>query len=177
VTTSNASDHSRLERAADIVEIRDALSRYCYGFDRGDVDLAASAYHEDATEAHGPFKGRALDFLSQMAPILRSFEVSVRHITNLRVELDGDTAWTEAAFIAFVREGGSQVDDIGSGRYLDRFERRRGEWRIAARLAVIDWWRREPRNDLAFPPGYESILQWAGRGLGDPEVRSVIGPP
>ena len=29
--------------------------------------------------------------------------------------------------------------DFGGGRYVDRFARRKGEWRIAARLLVMDW--------------------------------------
>jgi hypothetical protein len=30
------------------------------------------------------------------------------------------------------------------GRYVDRFERRDGEWRIAARITVHDWSRIDP---------------------------------
>jgi ketosteroid isomerase-like protein len=166
---------ARLERTADTLEIRDALTRYCRGFERCDLDLAASAYHEDATEVHGPFKGKAREFLAGMLPVLRGYEVSVRHITNLLVEFDGDTALSEAWFIAILREGGSTVDDSGSGRYLDRWERRNGEWRIAARLAVMDWWARVPRSALAFPAGHEAVLKWGKRGLDDPEVRAAIG--
>jgi hypothetical protein len=29
--------------------------------------------------------------------------------------------------------------DLGGGRYVDRLERRDGEWRIAARELVLDW--------------------------------------
>jgi len=32
-------------------------------------------------------------------------------------------------------------DTIGSGRYLDQFERRGNEWRVARRLVVVDWFR------------------------------------
>jgi hypothetical protein len=39
---------------------------------------------------------------------------------------------------------GRKVDVIGSGRYLDRFERRGDEWRIAERLVMTDWFRQYP---------------------------------
>jgi hypothetical protein len=29
--------------------------------------------------------------------------------------------------------------DLAGGRYIDRLERRQGEWRIAAREVVIEW--------------------------------------
>src|ERR1700712_2556055 len=34
-------------------EIHEALARYARGIDRGDGELARSAYHEDATDDHG----------------------------------------------------------------------------------------------------------------------------
>ncbi len=30
-------------------------------------------------------------------------------------------------------------DDVLGGRYIDRFERRDGEWRIARRVLLLDW--------------------------------------
>ena len=35
------------------------------------------------------------------------------------------------------------------GRYVDRFERRHGEWRIAARTVVYDWIEERERPELA----------------------------
>jgi hypothetical protein len=163
----------RLERAADILEIRDVLTRYCLGIDKCDLDLAASAYHEDATEDHGPFVGTARDFLSMVMPILRSYETLVRHITNVSVKFDGDMALSEAYWIAILRD--ATVDLSQSGRYLDRFERRNGEWRIAARLAMVDWWRIDPRNAFPLPHNAEAILKWGKRGFEDPAVRAAIG--
>jgi hypothetical protein len=34
---------------------------------------------------------------------------------------------------------GNAIEQAGA-RYIDRFERRDGEWRIARRVAVIDWY-------------------------------------
>ena len=38
------------------------------------------------------------------------------------------------------------------GRYVDRFERRDGEWKIAHRTVVHEWDKVE-HVELAFPPG------------------------
>jgi hypothetical protein len=37
------------------------------------------------------------------------------------------------------RKGDGEVSDIAGGRYLDRLERRDGEWRIAARRVIVEW--------------------------------------
>ena len=39
---------------------------------------------------------------------------------------------------------GGKSDVIGAGRYLDRFEKRGDEWRIARRDVVTDWFRQYP---------------------------------
>ena len=53
---------------------------------------------------------------------------------------------------------GAERDMFAAGRYLDRHEKRSGEWRIAHRQAVYDWtikqaatdsdWRTPPMVDL-----------------------------
>ncbi len=163
---TDQSDLKRLHRAADIVEIKEALTRYCRGIDRADLEIAKSAYHEDAIEDHGPFHGRAWDFLEFVVPIMGNLAVSTRHITNHLVEFDGDVALSEASFIAIQREAESEIDDMLSGRYLDRFERRSDGWRIASRLVVMDWWRRDERNALPFE--HEASLKWGKPGSDDP---------
>jgi len=66
--------------------------------------------------------------------------IAQHHVTNVFAEEDGTTAHVESYFIAFNPqpvEGGGE-HDLGAGRYLDRFERRGGEWRIADRKVVND---------------------------------------
>lgn len=141
-----AEDTNRLARAADCQEIRDCLMRYCRGIDRGDIDILRSAYHDDATEDHGPFHGPVAEFFPFVLQILEKVEVCLHMLTNVHVELAGDSALSEAYFIAIQREKGDDFEDHIAGRYLDRFARRDGEWRIAHRLVMLDWSRREPFN-------------------------------
>ena len=49
-------------------------------------------------------------------------------------------------------DGDQTVLETFGGRYLDRFERRDGEWRIAHRTVVHEWDKVET-VELAFPPG------------------------
>ena len=49
-------------------------------------------------------------------------------------------------------------------RYVDRFERRDGEWRIAHRVAVTDWSLRHSPDDWWPPPEHHRLGQ---RGMGD----------
>jgi len=171
---TDSSQLSRLERAADILEIRDALQRYCFGIDQQNLELAKSAFHEDSIEEHGPFKGKSIDLVTFRIPKLAGYDVLVRHLTNVSVEfIDHDSALSEAYWLAVMRQVG-QEEWIQSGRYMDRFERRNGEWRIAARLAAMDWWRAEPRNSIPFLQGAEPILKWGHRGLHHPAIRSAL---
>lgn len=119
--------------------IRDVLYRFCRGVDRGDADAMFSAFHPDATDSHGPGGPE------QIVPMLvQRFDETPRvgqhHITNVHAEVDGDVAAVESYFLLFnaqPEERGGEHDLVG-GRYLDRFERRNGEWRIAARKIVVD---------------------------------------
>ena len=144
----------RLRRAADMQEIRDCLMHYCRGIDRGDGEALRRAYHADATEDHGPFSGKVADFIPFVLDVLRNVEVCLHMIQNVLIEIEGDVAVSEACFIAIQRERDADVEDYISGRYLDRFERRNGEWRIAHRVVVLDWSRREKYKG---PSPYEPL--------------------
>jgi len=63
-----------------------------------------------------------------------------------------------------------------SGRYVDRFERRGAEWRIAHRVAISDWWSLVPRNHLPVPDGMEDKLIRGRQDRSDPyfEMRAKV---
>jgi hypothetical protein len=121
--------------------IRKTLARYARGVDRGDNPMIESAYWPDAYDNHGNFKGSPADFAVYITERFdRVPRVGQHHITNVFAEVDGNTAHVESYFIAFnsqLAEAGGE-HDLVTGRYLDRFEQRDGEWRIAEREVVID---------------------------------------
>lgn len=157
-------------------EIRELLYRYCRGVDRGDAEMIASVYHPDAEDDHGTFKGAGRDFANAIVARYDSIEGSgLHHVTNILVELDGDTAVGESYFISFnpdpamVRSGSIR---IVSGRYLDRFERRADSWRIARRQVIIDWAQAEEDGSA-----WERLSHFSrgGRREADPTAGAFCG--
>lgn len=131
--------------------IHEVLLRYCRGIDRLDADLIRSVYHPDGTDNHGlePDGDAGALFLRHMQHCTRS----LHFIANETIELDGDVAHCETYYHAVnytdhvpnadpaAGYGWGTTDSSKEtatvvhsyGRYIDRFERRQGEWRIARR--------------------------------------------
>jgi hypothetical protein len=81
-------------------------------------------------------------------------------IGNVLIELEGDEAFGEVYFQAYHKvEGERGFEDIViSGRYLDRYEKREGEWKMAYRSERVDWSRSAPTNDPYFEMAPDSLL-------------------
>jgi SnoaL-like domain len=65
-----------------------------------------------------------------------------QHILGqILITLNGDAARSETHVIAYHRVdlGDEHIDAVIGGRYLDRLERRKGQWRIAERTMLYDW--------------------------------------
>jgi SnoaL-like domain len=76
--------------------------------------------------------------------------VTNHSICNEYVEVRGDVAFGEAYLVAYHRSGpeGRMVDMTLGARYVDRYERREGQWKIARRAVVYDWSRVEPVHEV-----------------------------
>ena len=63
------------------------------------------------------------------------------------IELRGTEAAVESYFSAWQRQpgpDGALVEVHMAGRYVDRFEKRDDEWRVADRIVVFDWVEERP---------------------------------
>jgi hypothetical protein len=130
--------------------IRDCLYRYCRGIDRADEELLRSVYWPDAHDSHGAYVGSASGFVAQAVPRLRSGGRGVHQISNILIELHGDAAAVESSFLALQTNAvAPTLETFLCGRYLDRFERRDAQWRIAERTVVYDWIEERTRAELA----------------------------
>ena len=137
---------SRLERAADRSEIHEVLARLCRGLDRLDPALVADAYHEGAMQHHGPFDKPGRELAPELVEMVRTHTENAFHIlSNIAIEFEGETAWVESYVTAITRDA-EKYDDIGS-RWVDRFERRAGAWRIAERTSIVEYSRSFPRGE------------------------------
>ena len=140
----------QLQALLDREAIRDCLFRYCRGIDRADEAALRSAYWDDATDCHGAWNGSAAGFIAQALDRLRQGGRRVHQVTNILIELHGDVAAVESSFVALQAPAHApRQETFLCGRYVDRFERRGTEWRIAARTVVYDWIEERERPELA----------------------------
>lgn len=130
---------ARLERLADKQEILEALTRFSRGMDRFDREVFLSAFHADATMAAGPFVGSPADCYAWAQGLHELGQVATHHnLLNVTYDIDGDVAHTETYYL-FVGRNRDESNWIAGGRYIDRLEKRDGEWRIALRTNAIEW--------------------------------------
>lgn len=133
-------------------EIRDLSRRYMRGLDRLDVALLGSVFAEDATVDYGFFQGSARDFVDFAHEALKDHHANHHMIGQMLVEVDGDAAVGEIYFQAYHRltADREEQDLFIAGRYVDRYVRRNGEWKILFRSEVNDWTRTVPVSDPFF---------------------------
>lgn len=157
-----------------VLEIRETLAEYFRALARLDPERAKRAFHPDAHEDHGPLNGNAHALIDEIfANAATAYDITVRNLIDARVDVRGERALSEANWLNIMHSG--DEDTFLAGRYLDRWERRDAGWKIASRVAVVDWWRIEPRNARSFVEGAEQILRFSGRGFEDPELRAAVG--
>jgi hypothetical protein len=131
--------------ALDALLARDAIAsvlhRYCRGIDRLDLESVRSCYWPDATDSHGGFAGTRDEFIAWVAKLLARFDSTMHFIGNLSIELAERAAVAETYAIAFhrSREPKPSLNLVVGVRYVDRFEQRGAQWRIARRVCVTEW--------------------------------------
>jgi hypothetical protein len=137
----------------DRQDIFDAAKRYTRGADRHDNDLVRSAFWPDATISYAT-PMRLEEYVEWEESTLAGYANHQHHITGQTVEFDGDTAHVESYVIYFLvprdrsadfvgpatpgRALTSEKTYLGSGRYLERWEKRDGQWKIVVREYVED---------------------------------------
>jgi hypothetical protein len=132
-----------LTYVVDRENIRDCLARVARGEDRRDADLISGAYWPDATDDHGISAGTLKEYLAWVVPGAPSIPDTMHTLGQSFIDLRGDEAVVETHVTAYHRidSGAQETDVVIGGRYLDRMEKRNGEWRIAARTMLYDWLR------------------------------------
>jgi hypothetical protein len=145
---------SFLEELEARTAIEDQLKRFARAVDRQDWRLARELYHDGAFDDHGFFKGPPDAFLAHIARMHEAQQHSMHFNTNVLIEFRAkDRAFVETYVLVLQRFAGRRV--TASARYLDVFEKRNDEWRVAHRTLVFGDTVSEPmREPLAFPPGF-----------------------
>lgn len=158
----------RVDRLSSRAEITEVVLRYVRAVDRCDESLLRSCFHPDSTHEHGAFRGASSDFCGFAMEILQGTALTHHQLGPVSIEFeDAETAFAETYFTSHHRYGPIPPtaeepgeDRIMGGRYVDRFERRDGAWRIAHRRGINEWLRHTPGCDRGF---FERPPQERGR--------------
>jgi hypothetical protein len=156
--TMNHPDDYSPQRIADRMQITDCMYRWCRSVDRLDFKAMSGVFHPGATDNHGIFVGTAEELAKWITERHANIPFSMHAVSNILIEFAGsDLALVETYIRTTQRypadakaalgqlSGGalgpadSAMDLFTCSRYVDRFERRAGEWRIAQRTLVADW--------------------------------------
>ncbi|MEO5586165.1 MAG: nuclear transport factor 2 family protein [Novosphingobium sp.] len=122
-------ESATLQAVAARQAITDQIYRYCRAMDRIDLALGYSVWHEDGTADYGDvFVGTGREFVDHVAIQHGQLLVHSHQVTNIVIELDGDTAASEAYVTASLRmeRGGKLLQMVVLSRYLDRWSKRAG---------------------------------------------------
>lgn len=178
----------------DLVARRDimaVLTRYCTALDRADLAMMEQVYWPDGGDRHGIYVGDAKTFIPFIINGIQIwFEVTTHAISNIDIVVDGDRAASEAYLLSVCRVRQPQAAEIFGdaylarhgngtlvpdqhqfmmgGRYLDRFERRGGEWRIFERQVVLDWNDNGPSTEITDEGMFKTLRPRGRYGPSDP---------
>lgn len=149
---------AEVARLKDRQRIDDLYMRYMRGFDRNDRELLESAFWPDVQIGYGDKTASLGEFITTHLDYHVKEYGSYSHlITNKSVDISGDVAHVEIYVTGFFSRKNNRTA-IGGGRYIDRLDRRNGEWRIAVREFIPTFWtetdssidsyfKQWPRND------------------------------
>lgn len=158
--------------------IRECMNRYCRGIDRQDEQALRSAYWPDATDRHGPYQGSATGFIDwALKKLARDSLRSIHSIANMSITLAGQQAAVETYFQALQRDRDAQGvprEIFIAGRYVDRFEKRGQEWRIAARTVVYDWLRDLGSTEVSEAEHFGEVRQPLGSLCGSDPIYALL---
>lgn len=147
---------SVLERLDAESQINKVIALYSHALDRRRWELLDKVFHDDAKYGFGDIAGSWRDFLAAAKSIVDPLGPTQHLVSNVIIEIEGDTAHVESCLngyhvipadypaglntngLFYDRPGERYIAIVG-GRYVDRFERRHGEWRIAQRAGLYDW--------------------------------------
>ncbi len=132
--------------------ITEVIYRYCRAVDRADEALLRSCFHEDGYEDHaGLFVGNSMDLCADIIPGMHMMGAANHNMTNVLIEVDGDTATAESYLFSLVHvlgeHWGEDFDWLVGQRFIHLLERRDGDWKIKHRKVVSDWNQYFPHRD------------------------------
>ena len=130
-----------VQRMIDREAIRDCIARLARGEDRRSADLIRACWWPEARFDYGVHSGDFETYLAWVVPGADAIKETQHLIGQSVIELADEAAQAETHVFSYHRidMGKGDRDTCIGGRYLDRFEKRSGEWRIADRVMLYEW--------------------------------------
>ena len=132
-----------LAEMLDRDRIRTCLVRLARGEDRRNGEMIKASYWPDSITDYGVFKGDFQAYYDWVIPGADAITNTQHVLGQSHIELDGETARVETHVVSYHRVdygGGDEHDTCIGGRYLDVMAKRNGEWRVAERTMLYDWY-------------------------------------
>ena len=165
---------TRLEELLAKQAITEVIYRYARAIDRMDEALLRSVFHPGSRHSHfyeGPSSDPDApssreapgDFVAFALGLLSTHARTHHQLGNTLIQLESEhSACAETYFTAHhrMRARGdglaaenaydTEMDYFVGGRYLDRFEKRDGQWKIVERTGMTDWTRLDAASSQGF---------------------------
>jgi hypothetical protein len=129
------------QETRDLRDIQDVLNRYAWMVDKRKWELMDQVFAVGGTLDYattgGPGALPYQEALAWLDTALKPWPINLHHITNVSIELNGDTATARCAFHAPMgreRPGGGQEIVTNGGYYYDTLSRTKEGWRITERV-------------------------------------------
>lgn len=140
-------DAQELQGLADTVQylsdrqkILDCVNGYARAVDRHDVDLIQAVFHPDGVDEHGVTVQQRESF-AEWANDRHSLltRMHTHNVTTHTCTIEGNVAHAETYVLFGLAHKNETTAMLGSGRYIDRLEKRDGDWRVVLRRVIVDW--------------------------------------
>jgi hypothetical protein len=129
----------QLQYLIDRQQILDCIVRTSRGNDRFDGERISGAYHADGIHELGRLQICGSDYGTHANHAHAAIaEVNLHNVTMHSCEINGDVAHAESYVIGLFLDKGCETARILAGRYIDRVERRDGQWKIVLRRATVE---------------------------------------
>jgi len=182
------------ERMADRAMIQDVIYRWCRAVDRLDRDGMLAVFYPEAIDSHGPYIGPVEGLVDWVMARHEPIPFSSHFIGNMLIEFAGEHVALVESYVRTIQHypvcakaqlsqltGGAHgpadraMDMFTSSRYLDRMERREGEWKIAHRTLIQDWKQIVEVREPALQPHEGWILGRRDGGDAMQQARRELG--
>jgi SnoaL-like domain len=159
----------QLQELLDKQAITEVIYRYARSMDRLDAELGYSVFWPEATADYHEqmYQGSGKGFVDMCMGAHPNYLSHSHQFSNILISVDGDSATSETYGDVTLRRAesdGRLIDTRNLGRYVDRWQRRDGQWKIIDRKYVHD-----------FDASYESGSDFQTTGARDRTDPSYFG--